>query len=139
MKGFIIIKYYNMPNTILIIDDSPVIIDLLSLLLCEVDVLTAGDEGEAMSLIRKYDIDLIICDAAMSDIDGFRLSRLVKSDLRTSHIPVVLLTAKNILPAKTEGPGAGADRYIEKPLNPHFVAVQVKSLLQEQNIHNGHW
>ncbi len=76
--------------------------------------------------------DLIIADIAMPGRDGLTLAKMLKSDLRTSHIPIVLLTAKNTIEQKIEGIQTGADAYVTKPFNLVFLSEVVKNLLQSR-------
>jgi AraC-like DNA-binding protein len=69
----------------------------------------------------------------MPDIDGFELCRRIKTNVDYSHIPVILLTAKNTLQSKIEGLEQGADAYIEKPFSPEYLHVQISNLLINRN------
>ncbi|WP_257669975.1 hybrid sensor histidine kinase/response regulator transcription factor [Parapedobacter tibetensis] len=80
---------------------------------------------QAMSLVP----DLIISDIMMAKMDGMELCSRLKADEKTSHIPVILLTAKQRDEHKIAGYGSGADAYITKPFNSDVLAAQVKSLL----------
>jgi signal transduction histidine kinase/AraC-like DNA-binding protein/ActR/RegA family two-component response regulator len=73
--------------------------------------------------------DLIIADIMMPGKDGLSLTRILKTDLRTSHIPVVLLTARNTMEQKIEGIQTGADAYVTKPFNLVFLSEIIKNLL----------
>ncbi len=66
-------------------------------------------------------------------MDGFELCRLIKSNFDYSHIPVILLTARNTLKSKIEGLELGADAYIEKPFSPEYLQVQIANLLTNRN------
>ncbi|RYE17607.1 MAG: response regulator transcription factor, partial [Sphingobacteriaceae bacterium] len=70
-----------------------------------------------------------ISDVMMPGIDGFELCRKIKTDFDHSHIPVILLTAKNTLQNKIEGLEVGADAYVEKPFSPEFLEVQIANLI----------
>ena len=69
----------------------------------------------------------------MPGIDGFQLCREIKTNINYSHIPVILLTAKNTLQSKIEGLEHGADAYIEKPFSPEYLHVQIANLLINRN------
>jgi two-component system cell cycle response regulator len=69
----------------------------------------------------------------MPIIDGFELCSLIKSNFEFSHIPVILLTARNTLQSKIEGLELGADAYIEKPFSPEYLQVQIANLLTNRN------
>ena len=73
--------------------------------------------------------DLIISDVMLPKMDGFSLTQKIKSDFRTSHIPVILLTAKGQTESQIEGTKAGADAYISKPFNQQLLEEKIKGLL----------
>ena len=66
-------------------------------------------------------------------MDGFELCKKIKSNFESSHIPVILLTAKNTLQSKIQGLNLGADAYIEKPFSPEHLAAQVSNLLSNRH------
>jgi signal transduction histidine kinase/ligand-binding sensor domain-containing protein/AraC-like DNA-binding protein len=73
--------------------------------------------------------DLVISDVMMAEMDGFELCSKIKSDLRTSHIPVILLTAKAALPNQIEGLQFGADLYVTKPVSMRVLELNIQNLL----------
>lgn len=95
-------------------------------------VVEANDGEEALAIANKSMPDLIISDVMMPKMDGISLCNKIKSNFVTSHIPVVLLTAKTALEHKIEGVENGADAYIEKPFNIDFLEVQVQNLLKQR-------
>ena len=80
----------------------------------EFQVMQARDGVEALKLIEDVDFDLVISDIMMPHKDGVSLCNDIKKDMNTSHIPVILLTAKTSLESKIEGVDSGADLYFEK-------------------------
>jgi len=89
----------------------------------------AHDGNEGLDLAFAEVPDLIIADINMPGRDGLTLAKHLKSDLRTSHIPIVLLTARSSMEQKIEGIQTGADAYVTKPFNLVFLSEVVKNLL----------
>ncbi|HZL11784.1 MAG TPA: response regulator [Prolixibacteraceae bacterium] len=81
-------------------------------------------------MVHDEEPDLIISDVMMPEMDGLELTRQLKSDLKTCHIHVILLTANAELEHKLEGLEEGADSYIPKPFNSRHLQVRVKKLLE---------
>ena len=82
----------------------------------------------------RESVQLVVSDIMMPVMDGIELCRKIKTDIRFSHIPVVLLTAKSSLTAKVEGFETGADAYIEKPFSMDHLKAQISSLLNNRNL-----
>lgn len=95
--------------------------------------LKAKDGREVLALLKDHAVHLIVTDVMMPHIDGYELCRLVKSNVEYSHIPVIMLTAKNTLQSKIKGLEDGADAYIEKPFSPAHLHAQIQSLLSNRN------
>ncbi|MCH7409434.1 response regulator [Belliella sp. DSM 111904] len=93
-------------------------------------ILKANNGKDALQLLAVQQVDLIISDIMMPVMDGIMFSRKLKSDLLYSHIPIILLTAKNNIQSKLEGLEVGADVYIEKPFSVEYLILQVKNLLK---------
>ena len=92
-------------------------------------VITAKDGNEGIAKAFEFIPDIIISDVMMPDLDGFEVTKRLKSDEKTNHIPVILLTAKAGEENKIEGLTAGADDYIEKPFNEQILRLKVDNLL----------
>lgn len=119
---------------ILIIDDNEDILEFLRDDLGEAyRIFTACDGLQALKILSEEVVHLVISDIMMPEMDGFELCEKIKSDFELSHIPVILLTAKNTLQSKIQGLNHGADAYIEKPFSPEHLAAQVSSLLSNRN------
>lgn len=119
---------------ILLVDDNEEILDFVSDDLSEkYQVLVASNGMEGLDILTKEIVHLVISDVMMPKMDGFEFCKSIKSSVELSHIPVILLTAKNTLQSKIEGLELGADVYIEKPFSPEFLQVQVSSLITNRN------
>ncbi|KAA0993525.1 hybrid sensor histidine kinase/response regulator transcription factor [Dyadobacter aurulentus] len=92
----------------------------------------AGNGKEALTLMQDMMPDLVISDVMMPVMDGNTLCRKIKSDLLTSHIPVILLTAKNAVASKMEGLAGGADDYVTKPFHMPELEIRVGNMLERQ-------
>lgn len=99
----------------------------------EYNVVTAHNGEEAMKCLDEIDnIDLVVSDVTMPKMDGMELCKYVKSDLRWSHIPVILLTGRTGEEMEVEGLKLGADDYITKPFNAEMLRLRVKKLIETQ-------
>jgi signal transduction histidine kinase/DNA-binding response OmpR family regulator len=90
----------------------------------------AEDGRKAHELAIENIPDLVITDVMMPVMDGFRLTRLMKNDVHTNHIPIIMLTAKDGLDARLEGRIHGADLYLNKPFSPKELLLSVNNLLR---------
>lgn len=121
-------------HTILIVDDNTEILEFLQDDLEEqYTILAATSVKKALPYFEQEMITLVISDILMPETDGLEFCRMIKSNIELSHIPVILLTAKNGVPAKIEGLEQGADAYIEKPFSPEHLQVQIANLLSNRH------
>lgn len=97
------------------------------------NILTAVDGQKALVLLQKENIHLVISDIMMPVMDGIELCKKIKTDLQYSHVPIILLTAKNSLQSKIEGLEVGADAYIEKPFSFEHLQAQITNLIANRN------
>lgn len=115
---------------ILVVDDNQELLEFISeTLATDYVVTTAIDGAQGMEKIEENLPDLIISDVMMPGMDGFELTRKLKNDIQTSHIPVVLLTAKSGEENEYEGLQTGADYYIEKPFLPHILIQLIVNII----------
>lgn len=99
----------------------------------EYDVVTASNGEQAIECLEGNDsIDLVVSDVTMPKMDGLELCRRVKTDLRWSHIPVILLTGRRSEDIEVEGLKLGADDYITKPFNVEMLRLRVKKLIEKK-------
>lgn len=97
-------------------------------------VLTAQNGEEGWKLAQEHIPDIIISDIMMPVMDGLELCRHIKEDLRTSHIPVILLTAKDSIQDKEEGYESGGDSYLSKPFSARLLRSRVSNLLDSRKL-----
>lgn len=98
----------------------------------EYQIIEATDGLDGMERAIEQVPDLIISDLMMPNVDGLEFCRLLKSNEKTSHIPIVMLTAKANIESKIEGLTLGADDYLLKPFNAAEIKVRVKNLIEKQ-------
>ena len=122
-----------MKPLLLLVDDNEEILEFIESELDEkYTVIKALNGQEALDMLKQEVIHLIISDVMMPVMDGFELCKKIKTNFEYSHIPVILLTAKNTLQSKIEGLETGADAYIEKPFSPEYLRVQISNLLSNR-------
>lgn len=125
-------KDENSPR-ILIVDDNADFISFLSRKLSsEYDTLTASDGMEAQKILASENIDMVITDLMMPGLDGASLCSFVKGDLRTSHIPVIVVTAKSDERTRVKCTRQGADDFIAKPFSIDYLLVKITNLLHSR-------
>lgn len=123
-----------MAKKILLADDEPDIVMILKRYL-EVDgyeVVTANDGQEAMDKIANDTFDLLILDVMMPKMNGWEACKKLKSDSKTSGIPVIILTAKSQDTDALMSYECGADEYATKPFDYNVISATIKKLLGEQ-------
>lgn len=116
---------------ILIVEDNPDIRQYL----CEklgktYHILKAENGEEALSIVKEQEVGLILTDVMMPVMDGLQLCKQIKQNLRTCHIPVIILSAKTDLKEQLEGLQVGADDYIPKPFSMIMIATKIKNLFR---------
>ena len=133
MKGMEDELLHSTKKKILIIEDNEDLRMLIAESLSdEFQVMQAGDGVEALKLIEHTDFDLIISDIMMPNKDGISLCNDIKGDMNTSHIPVILLTAKTSLESKIEGVDSGADLYFEKPVDLTYLKLSIQNIFRNR-------
>ena len=123
-------------TTILVVDDIEPNIKLLTAKLLQeyYTVLTANSGKEALAILKKEKIDIILLDVMMPEIDGFEVCKTIKTDPATTHIPVVMVTALSDIDDRVKGLEAGADEFLTKPINDTALFVRLKSLSRMKNL-----
>ena len=121
--------------TVLVIDDNTDIRQYeRTLLQDEYIVLEAADGKEGLAVALKEVPDLVICDVMMPVMDGLEFTKQLKTNTATSHIPVIMLTAKNLEEHRAEGYEHGADSYITKPFHSKVLLARIENLLRQRQL-----
>jgi signal transduction histidine kinase len=97
------------------------------------DTAAAYDGEQALRMVRECMPDLILLDIMMPKIDGYEVCRHLKNDESTKHIPILMVTAKSLVPEKVKGLDTGADGYLTKPFDYNELAARVRSLLARKD------
>ncbi|WP_167606395.1 hybrid sensor histidine kinase/response regulator transcription factor [Maribellus sediminis] len=117
--------------TLLIVEDNRDVAEYLSTCLEEkYNLFYAVNGQEGIDMAIEHVPDIILSDVMMPKVDGFTLCNTLKTDIKTSHIPIVLLTAKADIDSRILGLQRGADAYLAKPFNEKELEVQLQNLLQ---------
>jgi CheY-like chemotaxis protein/anti-sigma regulatory factor (Ser/Thr protein kinase) len=120
------------PVLLIVEDNDDVVSYLASLFAGEYDVLIASNGKEGAGKAIEYVPDIILSDIMMPVMDGIEMLDIVKNDLRTSHIPVVMLTARADIASRLDGLARGADAYIAKPFERNELNIQLRSLIEQR-------
>ena len=117
---------------ILVVEDEKDLADLITYNLERngYDAVSAGDGQTALDLAIKHLPDLVLLDLMLPGLDGTEVARKLKSDSRTSHIPVIMLTAKGEETDVVVGLTIGADDYVTKPFSPRELVARVQAVLR---------
>lgn len=120
-------------SSILIVEDNEELrAFLVSIFIDKYNVFQAENGAKAIDVAKTNDIDLIISDVMMPIMDGIEMCNELKTNIKTSHIPVILLTAKTSQEAQKSGYQIGADAYITKPFDANILEVRVVNLLKSR-------
>lgn len=121
--------------TVLVIDDNTDIRQYeRTILQDEYIVIEAADGKEGLTVAMKEVPDLVICDVMMPVMDGLEFTEQLKTNTATSHIPVIMLTAKNLEEHRAEGYEHGADSYITKPFHSKVLLARIENLLRQRQL-----
>lgn len=120
---------------VLVVEDNDDIRDYIETSLSsEYQILTATNGKEGVDLAKKHIPDIIISDIMMPVMDGMELCKIVKDDIYTSHIPIILLTAKDSLQDKEAGYEIGADSYLTKPFSAKLLISRIRNILESRKL-----
>ncbi len=122
-------------DTVLVVEDNADLRKFIALRLMEkYNVVEAGDGEKGLEFAEKYDPDLIVSDVMMPKKDGFELCATIKNNFGTSHIPIILLTAKSSVENQIEGLQIGADDYLPKPFNFEVLEARIHNLVESRKM-----
>ena len=127
------------PSSILIVDDNPLIINVLKSLFTSegYHVVASANGAEAFGALESKNFDLIICDVMMPTMDGYELHKKVREQPDLAHIPFVFLTALGDAADINRGKETGADDYVVKPFDPHDLLALVKGkIVRSKSLRN---
>ncbi|TRW24764.1 response regulator [Flavobacterium zepuense] len=134
------VKFEKQAPVILIAEDNKELADFIYSELSEsYNIILTKNGDEAWKMLNKHEVQLVISDVMMPVKNGIELCREIKKTEKTSHIPVILLTAKSALNAKIEGLESGADAYITKPFSIDYLLVQIFNLIENRKNILGHF
>lgn len=125
-----------MAANILVVDDVETNIKILEAKLLDefYIVYTAKSGYEAIEVLKKNKIDVVLLDCMMPDLDGFETCRIIKASPHSMHIPVVIITALTDIEDKIKGLEAGADEFLTKPVNDTALFARLRSLTNMKNV-----
>jgi len=126
-------EYLFMAKKVLVVDDNEDSVKILvkTLQSAGYSVQLARDGIEAIVMIRNEDPDLVLLDIMMPRMDGFEVCQAVKSNSKTKHIPIVIITGKTDTDSKYRALKLGASDYVTKPIRPFETVQKVKTYLQK--------
>jgi signal transduction histidine kinase/ligand-binding sensor domain-containing protein/DNA-binding response OmpR family regulator len=122
------------PTVLLVEDNSDVRVYIREEIKSEYNLLEAENGIEAIMLTKLHTIDLIVSDIMMPEMDGLELCKNIKTHIDTSHIPVILLTARTADDYKLKGLEIGADDYVFKPFNATVLSARIKNLIETRKL-----
>jgi DNA-binding response OmpR family regulator len=123
------------PHSLLIVEDDVDILNYVRMEFSEKYIIyTANNGKEGLNQALKYLPDAIVSDIVMPEMDGLTFCRILKTNDKTSHIPIILLTAKTSMEQRIEGLEMGADSYIPKPFNLKHLETRIDKLIQLRTI-----
>jgi len=126
------------PARILIVDDEPLNLDLLEqeLELLDYATVSAPDGRQALELLQRTPIDLVLLDVMMPGLDGYEVLRRIKDDHRLRHVPVVMVSALTELSSVVRCIALGAEDYLPKPFDPILLKARVEACLEKKRLHD---
>ncbi|WP_372774254.1 two-component regulator propeller domain-containing protein [Mangrovibacterium sp.] len=125
---------------LLIVEDNAEVRSFIKSLFTNQYLVEVAENGKiGLQMATENVPDLIVCDVMMPEMDGMELCKRIKTDVRTSHIPVILLTARTAITFKYEGLETGADDYITKPFSADYLKLRVRNLIRQREMIRNHF
>jgi signal transduction histidine kinase/ligand-binding sensor domain-containing protein/CheY-like chemotaxis protein/AraC-like DNA-binding protein len=122
-------------NTVLVVEDNDEITNYIQHILEDkYKVITASNGVEGINMVEKHHPDLVVVDIMMPEMDGIQMTKTIKDNIETSHIPVIMLTAKSNIEDQIQGIESGAEAYILKPFNANYLITVIYNLLKQREI-----
>lgn len=122
-------------NTILVVEDNADLRKFISLKLSDhYNIVEASNGEKGLELAKSFNPDLMVSDVMMPKMDGFELCASIKNNFSTSHIPIILLTAKSSVENQIEGLQIGADDYLPKPFNFDLLEARISNLIESRQL-----
>ena len=119
-------------QTVLIIDDNEEILWMLEEILSEeYNIITARDGSEGLEQLTKNLPNLVITDIMMDNVDGISMTKQIKTNPYTMHVPLIIISAKSAIDDKIEGIESGADAYISKPFSIEYLKTVARKLIEK--------
>ncbi len=124
--------------TVLVVDDEPLIRAQIAQILRELghQAVEAESGQQALALVRRGGIDLMLLDLMMPDLSGIEVCKQVRADSATQGVRIIVISGMNAKNALEESIIAGADDFLAKPVNPLELGVRVRSILRVRDIHD---
>lgn len=120
-------------STILLVDDNEDMRKYLKgALIKQYNILVANNGKVAMDILKNQEVDIVLSDVMMPEINGLKLCEMIKRNLQTCHIPIILLSAKSSLDDQTSGIELGADDYIGKPFSMALLKGKISNILKSK-------
>lgn len=123
----------NYLKTILLVEDNQeVLMAMTSVIGIKYNVVTARDGSEALAISKEKMVDLILADYQMPNMNGDELCQAIRSDMRLSHIPIIIISAYSSKEYKMKAFNAGADAYVLKPFDTPLLLAQIRSIIENR-------
>ncbi|MBR1808726.1 MAG: response regulator [Paludibacteraceae bacterium] len=122
----------NLPHMLIVEDNQDMRTFMQNIFSNEFDIHSAKDGEEGLAIVQELGPDIVITDLMMPNMDGLELTNHIKSEEPTSHIPVILLTAKEAIESRLEAMYCGADDYITKPFSAQYLKARVNNILKQR-------